>query len=114
MRRKIPKVKVANMESFSPTLVVNKKLVAISYTTDPPREVIHPWVGESNGHQVVCCLKEHITLNEFLKRLASGEEGLRVRARRPSNGRNTTISFARKDRVNISPELTRLLLKLIS
>ena len=100
------------METFSPTLVVNNKLIAISYTTDAPREVIHPWVGERDGHQVVYCMKKHITIDEFFKRLASGEDGLRVRGMRLSNGLNTTISFVRKDRVTVSPELTRILLAL--
>lgn len=100
------------METFSPTLVVNKQLVAISYTTDPPQEVVHPWVGEKDGHQVVYCMKKHITLEAFLKRLSTGEAGLSVRGKRPSNRQTTSISFSQTERVKMSPELSRLLLEL--
>jgi hypothetical protein len=102
------------METFSPTLVVNKQLIAISYTTNPPLEVVHPWVEEKDGQQVVYCMKKHTTLGAFLKRLANGEEGLWVRGRRISNGRTTSISFSKKERVKMSPELSRLLSELRS
>ena len=100
------------METFSPTFVVNKQLVAISYTTDPPVEVVHPWVGEKDGHQVVYCMKKHIALDAFLKRLATGELGLSVRSKRPSNRKTTSISFSQNERIKMSPELLKLLSEL--
>lgn len=91
-------------------LVHNGALPDISYRTKERSEVIHPRVVEKSGFLCVYASKEHVPLADFLKRLAASEEGLWVAGYRPSNGRQTTISFNQDERVEISPRLQKLLL----
>lgn len=91
-------------------LVSDHALPDISYRTKARPEVIHPRVVKKDGGLCVYARKEHVPLADFLKRLAASEEGLWVAGYRPSNGRQTTISFNQVERVEISPRLQKLLL----
>ena len=90
-------------------LVVNKTIPDIAYRTNPPQETIHPRVIERDDGFYVYCQKTHVLLSDFILRLAAGESGMRVAGYRPSNGRQSTISFERRDRVSISPRLQALM-----
>lgn len=90
-------------------LIVNKTIPDISYRTNPPEETIHPRVIEREDGFYVYCQKVHVPLSAFILRLAAGESGMWVAGYRPSNGRQSTISFDRADRVSISPRLHSIL-----
>jgi hypothetical protein len=92
-------------------LVRNRSLPDISYRTDPPEELVHPRIIDRDDGPYVYCQKVHVRLDVFLKRLASGETGLWVAGYR-ANGRQTTISFSKSDRVQISESLQAELAKL--
>lgn len=83
----------------------------ISYRTDPPEEVVHPRVMSSDTGYTVYLNKEHQPLEVCFRRLATGEAGLRVAAYR-NNGRQTTISFNKHERVTLSPRLLQILAEL--
>lgn len=83
------------------------ELVAITYRTDAPEEDVHPWVtwaSELDDYRIQV-LKKPMRLTEFLLRLANQEAGLRVRSRRHSNNRTTSIAFNKSDRVMIDKAL---------
>lgn len=85
----------------------------IQYRTNAPEETISPRVVERGGVPVVYIHKErdkqgHVPVSEFLDRLARQEPGLSTTGYR-ANGRQTTISFSKSDRVSLSDELQRFL-----
>ncbi|GCB02611.1 DUF3883 domain-containing protein [Ralstonia sp. SET104] len=99
-------------------LIENDRLVDILYKTDPPTETVSPRVTYDNaGVPHVYCMKETIPLSVFMERHARGEQGMWLAAYRPSNGRQTTITFAKQDRLTfgkrfidaVAAERTRLL-----
>lgn len=83
----------------------------IEYRTDAPEEVVCPRVSSRDGVPVVYIHKERdaehkgfIPVTEFLRRLARNEPGLAATGYR-ANGRQTTISFSKVERVTLSPRL---------
>lgn len=87
------------------------RLPDIEYRTDAPEEVVCPRVTYRDGVAVVYVHKERaaahkgsIPVAEFLQRLARREPGLAATGYR-GNGRQTTITFDKSDRVTLSPRL---------
>ncbi|MGF6637032.1 DUF3883 domain-containing protein [Paraburkholderia sp. MM6662-R1] len=81
-------------------LVVNDSLVDIQYKTDPPTETVSPRVTyDRDDVPHVYCMKKTIPLSAFMERYARGEQRMWLAAYRPSNGRQTTITFAKHDRL---------------
>lgn len=87
------------------------RLPDIRYLTVTPQETISPRVTYRDGYPMVYMHGERdaehkgfVPVGEFLKRLAQAEPNLAVTGYR-SNGRQTTISFNKSDRVTISPRL---------
>ncbi|MBS7455711.1 hypothetical protein [Coralloluteibacterium stylophorae] len=83
----------------------------ITYRTDAPEEVVHPRVTRRDGVAMVYLHNERYTphggfvpVATFLQRLARREPNLAATAYR-ANGRQTTISFNKADRVTLSPRL---------
>ncbi|WP_374483447.1 DUF3883 domain-containing protein [Zoogloea sp.] len=89
-------------------LVKNDTLEDISYRTDYPEEVIHPRTVFKDGILCVYCQKEHVPLDDFIRRLAANESGLWVTGYR-ANGRQSTITFSKRERLIISSRLRKLL-----
>jgi hypothetical protein len=92
----------------------------IEYRTDAPDEIVCPRVTTRGGQAVVYVHRDRHAPNKgfvpvtvFLERLARREPGLAVAGYR-SNGRQTTISFNRADRVTLSRALQRHLESLVS
>ena len=100
--------------------VHGERLPDIEYLTDAPHEVVSPRVRLRDGVATVYIHKErqahhrgYVPVSEFLKRLARRESGLAVTGYRAS-GRQTTISFNKRDRVTLSDNLQRYLTSLLS
>lgn len=92
-------------------LVVKSELPDISYRTEKREEVIYPRVSEQLGVCYVYCNKKTVTLENFLRRLANNEQGLWIAGYRKSSGKpvQSTITFSKKERVEISPRLQQVL-----
>ncbi len=97
--------------SSSLDFVSNGMISAISYRTNSPEEIVHPRVTTREGVQVVYIHKERdqpnrgfVPVVQFFQRLAHRETGLMATGYR-ANGRQTTISFNKWERVGISPAL---------
>jgi hypothetical protein len=91
--------------------VVDGKVPGIEYQTDAPEEVIRPRVTTRDGVPVVYMHNERdaphkgfVPVSEFFARLARREPNLAVTGYR-ANGRQTTISFNKAERVTLSPRL---------
>lgn len=91
--------------------ICDGRLPDIEYRTDAPEEVVCPRVTSRDGVPMVYIHKERdadhkgfIPVAEFLRRLARNEPGLAATGYR-ANGRQTTISFSKADRVTLSPRL---------
>ena len=91
--------------------IVEGRLPDIEYRTDAPEEVICPRVTRRDGVPVVYLHNERdaahkgfVPVAEFLRRLARREPNLACTGYR-ANGRQTTISFNKDDRVTLSPQL---------
>ena len=82
------------------------RLLGVSYWTDRPRELIHPRVVVNQGVAGVYCPVngKYLSLGNFLRELALGTPNLVVSAYR-NNKKPTTISFDKRHRVEISPDL---------
>lgn len=87
------------------------RLPDIEYRTDSPEEVVCPRVTTRGGVPVVYLHNERdqshngfMPVAEFLQRLARRESNLAATGYR-ANGRQTTISFNKADRVTLSPRL---------
>jgi hypothetical protein len=92
-------------------LIRDGRLPDIEYRTDAPEEVVCPRVTRRDGVPTVYIHKERdadhkgfIPVAAFLQRLARNEPGLAATGYR-ANGRQTTISFNKADRVTLSPRL---------
>lgn len=93
-------------------IICDDRLPDIAYRTDVPEEVVHPRVTWCDGVPMVYLHNEReevhkgfVPVAEFLRRLARREPNLAATGYRPSNGRQTTISFNKTDRVTLSPRL---------
>jgi hypothetical protein len=91
--------------------IVDGRLPDIQYRTDAPEEVVCPRVTRRDGVPVVYLHNERdaahkgfVPAAEFLRRLAKREPNLACTGYR-ANGRQTTISFNKDDRVTLSPRL---------
>lgn len=89
--------------------VRDRTLPDIECRTNTPEEIVSPRVVDRDGVAMVYIHKErdhqgHVPVSEFLDRLASKEPGLSATGYR-ANGRQTTISFNKADRVSLSEEL---------
>lgn len=87
------------------------RLPDIEYRTDAPEEVVCPRVTQRDGVAVVYLHNERdadhqgfVPVAKFLQRLARRDPGLAATGYR-ANGRQTTISFNKADRVTLSPRL---------
>lgn len=91
--------------------IVDQRLPDIAYRTDAPEEVVCPRVTTRDGVPVVYMHNEReaphkgfVPVAVFLARLARREPDLAVTGYR-ANGRQTTLSFNKSDRVSLSPRL---------
>lgn len=91
--------------------MVDGRLPDIKYRTDAPEEVVSPRVNARDGTAMVYLHNERdaahkgfITVEAFFHRLALREPKLACTGYR-ANGRQTTISFNKADRVSLSPRL---------
>lgn len=91
--------------------IVDSRLPDIEYRTDAPEEVVCPRITRRDGVPMLYLHNERnaghkgfIPAAEFLRRLARQEPNLVCIAYR-ANGRQTTISFNKRDRVSLSPRL---------
>lgn len=82
-------------------LIIENEIPDISYQTKERPEIVHPRVIYKDDIPNVYCKKKHVPLLSFLERYASGEQGLWLTGYRKSNGRQTTITFAQKERVSL-------------
>lgn len=96
--------------------VVSASIPGIAYRTNAPEEFVCPRVTTRDGVSCVYVHKERaapnkgfVSLHTFFRRLAKREPGLMVTGYRPSNGRQTTISFNKWERISISPQLQKFL-----
>ncbi len=81
----------------------------ISYLTESPEEIIHPRIMYENGIPCVrYCKKDLITIQDFLTILASNKNDFRVSAYR-SNGKGTTITFSKKNKITLSPRIKNII-----
>ena len=92
--------------------IVGNQLPAIEYRTDPPQEVVCPRVTRRDGVAMVYMHNQEdapdqgfVPVAQFLRRLAQREPNLAVTGYRPGNGKKTTLSFNKADRVTLSPRL---------
>ncbi|MEN5118633.1 hypothetical protein ABE488_15050 [Luteimonas sp. TWI662] len=83
----------------------------IEYRTDAPEEVVCPRIVRRDGVPMLYLHNERdadhkgfVPVAEFLRRLARQEPNLACTGYR-ANGRQTTISFNKRDRVTLSPRL---------
>lgn len=97
--------------SHAEDFIRNGFLPDIEYRTEKPEEVVCPRVTAHDGVAMVYLHNERDAPNkgflpvaEFLQRLARREPNLAVTGYR-TNGRQTTISFNKSDRVTLSPRL---------
>ena len=87
------------------------RLPDIEYRTNAPDEIVCPRVTRRDGVPLVYLHNERdaahkgfVPVAEFLRRLAKREPNLACTGYR-ANGRQTTISFNKNDRVTLSPRL---------
>jgi hypothetical protein len=92
----------------------------IEYRTVTPEEIVSPRITTREGVPVVYMHGERtgphkgfVPVTDFLRRLARREPNLAVTGYR-ANGRQTTISFNKSERVSLSPRLQAFLLSLAS
>lgn len=92
----------------------------IEYRTVAPEEIVSPRITTRGGVPVVYMHGERnaphkgfVPAADFLRRLARHEPNLAVTGYR-ANGRQTTISFNKSERVSLSPRLQTFLLSLAS
>lgn len=92
----------------------------IEYRTVAPEEVVSPRIITREGEPVVYMHGERhaphkgfVSVADFLRRLARREPNLAVTGYR-ANGRQTTISFNKTERVTVSPRLQAFLHSLAS
>ena len=97
--------------SYADDFISNSCLPDIEYRTEKLEELVCPRVTKHDGVAVVYLHNERDAPNkgflpvvDFLKRLARREPNLAVTGYR-ANGRQTTISFNKADRVTLSPRL---------
>ena len=102
------------------SLIQSARLPDIEYRTVAPEEIIYPRVTTRDGVPVVYMHGERdaphmgfVPVADFLRRLAHREPNLAVTGYR-ANGKQTTISFNKSDRVAISPRLQAFLHSLAS
>lgn len=88
-------------------LIVDQHLPDISYLTAKQPEIIHPRVTFKGDVPYVYCQKKSVTLETFLRRFASGEEGLWLAGYRASNGRQSTITFSETHRLTLGRKFLR-------
>lgn len=98
--------------------IVDGMLPDIKYLTVPPEETVCPRVIARDGEHWVYIYKERdaahkgfVQVEVFLHRLAQREPGLMVTGYR-KNGRQTTLSFNKWERVTLSPRITAYLAQL--
>jgi hypothetical protein len=91
------------------------QLPDITYRTDHPEEVVHPRVTSHGGVPLVYLHNERgkshkgfIPVTEFMRRLARREPDLAATGYR-ANGRQTTITFNKSERVSMSSRLEAFL-----
>lgn len=91
--------------------IISDRLSDIEYRTNAPEEVVYPRVTRRDGVPVVYLHNERdaghkgfVPVTGFLRRLAKREPNLACTGYR-ANGRQTTISFNKRDRVALSPRL---------
>src|SRR5690606_33424127 len=91
--------------------IASDRLPDIEYRTNAPEEIVCPRVTRRDGAPVVYLHNERdaahkgfVPVPEFLCRLAKREPNLACTGYR-ANGRQTTISFNKDDRVTLSPRL---------
>ncbi len=91
--------------------IVDGRLPEIEYRTDTPEEVVCPRITRRDGVPMLYLHNERdadhkgfVPVAEFLRRLARQEPNLACTAYR-ANGKQTTISFNKRDRVSLSPRL---------
>ena len=106
--------------SLASTFVLAGRLPDIEYRTVAPEEIISPRVTTCDGLPVVYMHGERdaphkgfVPVADFLRRLARREPNLAVTGYR-ANGRQTTLSFNKADRVTLSPRLQAFLHSLTS
>lgn len=104
--------------SIAKDFVCNSQLPDIEYRTVAPVEVIYPRVTTREGVPVVYMHGERaeshkgfVPVADFMRRLACSEPNLAVTGYR-ANGKQTTISFNKAERVTVSPRLQAYLLSL--
>lgn len=97
--------------SHAADFVRDGRLPDIEYRTDAPEEVVCPRVTHRDGVAMVYLHNERdaehqgfVPVAAFLQRLARQEPGLAATGYR-ANGRQTTISFNKANRVTLSPRL---------
>lgn len=93
------------------------QLPDIEYRTVAPEEIVSPRITARGGMPVVHMHGERtdahkgfVPVVDFLRRLAQCEPNLAVTGYR-ANGRQTTISFNKAERVTLSPRLQNFLCK---
>ena len=100
--------------------IVDGRLPDIEYRTDAPEEPVCPRVTHREGEPVVYLHNERnadhkgfVPVVDFLRRLAKRDPNLACTGYR-ANGRQTTISFNKDDRVTLSPRLQAWLSTLLA
>ena len=88
-------------------LAKGKLLPDISYQTNPPEEIVHPRITYIDNVPHVYSKPNHIALDDFLRKLAANEIP-HVGAMR-SNGKQTSITFSKRDKLVISARLEAIL-----
>ncbi|WP_271680493.1 hypothetical protein [Thermomonas mangrovi] len=106
--------------SFIADFIQSGHLPDIEYRTVAPEEIVSPRITTREGVPVVYMHGERsaphkgfVPVADFLHRLARREPNLAVTGYR-ANGRQTTISFNKTERVTLSPRLQAFLLSLAS
>lgn len=101
--------------SFPSNFIQDGRLPDIEYRTDAPEEIVVPRVTKRDGIDMVYLHNERdlahqgfIPVSQFLLRLAKSEPNLAATGYR-ANGRQTTITFNKSDRVMLSPRLEKWL-----
>lgn len=101
--------------SIANDFVRDCRLPDIEYRTVAPQEIVCPRVTRRDGVPVVYMHGERaeshkgfVPVVDFLKRLAGSEPNLAVTGYR-ANGKQTTISFNKAERVTLSPRLQTFL-----
>jgi hypothetical protein len=91
--------------------IVDGRLPDIEYRTGAPEEVVCPRITRRDGVPMLYLHNEReadykgfVPAAEFLRRLARQESNLACTGYR-ANGKQTTISFNKRDRVSLSPRL---------